>query len=808
MFLLSWQSIFKIPDVAISTLFKFLKMMFSSLAEILKSENLMEISKNFPDTLSKALKVNYISRENFQKYVTCQQCHCTYPHEISVSRVQETDGIVRCTFVQFPRHPQRRMRSPCQSPLVKIIKTTSGRRILRPIKVFCYKSITESIGEMVQKPGMLDLFNHWKSRTIPNGIMADLYDGMVWQSFLSVDGKDLLNSRYGIGLLISVDWFQPYKHVQYSVGTIYLVVLNLPRRLRYRRENMIVVGIIPGPSEPSLHINSFLEPLVVDLLKLWKGVEIETSEGRHQFFGVLLCNSSDIPACRKVGGFVGHAAAKGCSRCLKSFVSPSHTFGDKLDYSYSGFNPDSWPQRTVNEHRIQGMSWKHATTLAERTKIEQEFGMRFTELLRLPYFDTVRYSVVDPMYNILLGTPKLMIKIWKEKGYLSSAHFEKIQSQCNGFTVPSDIGRIPYKIASGFASFTADQWKNWTLIYSLVALKNILPFTDYTCWKMYVEACSLVCSKAISLDAVNRCNDLLVSFCTGFQRLYGAEKCTPNMHLHCHIKECLVDYGPGCNFWLFACERMNGFLGSVPTNHHSIEIQLMRKLASTQQSYDLLSVYDDISVKQLLDSFEVVKGSLKYEVLPDLPITTISTANVEFVANICKLLQPVREACLCSAELECVDVVLRAIFGSTHLRTLMLHKSSHAVHFCDLLYGSLNSIHGKSALVYVKTDSGASVPAFVKKYITVTALLKEETNSRAVNVTLACINWLQPHQHKDWYGAPVEVWRVFNPSPHTDAYIPITNVLCRCAYVTETVTFGRVEETVTIVMPTNNFSGL
>ena len=89
-----------------------------------------------------------------------------------------------------------------------------------------------------------------------------------------------------------------------------------------------------------------------------------------------------------------------------------------------------------------------------------------------------------------------------------------------------------------------------------------------------------------------------------------------------------------------------------------------------------------------------------------------------------------------------------------------------------------------------------------------TALLKEETNSRAVNVTLACINWLQPHQHKDWYGAPVEVWRVFNPSPHTDAYIPITNVLCRCAYVTETVTFGHVEETVTIVIPTNNFSGL
>ena len=90
-------------------------------------------------------------------------------------------------------------------------------------------------------------------------------------------------SRYGIGLLISVDWFQPFKHVQYSVGVISLVILNLPRCLRYRRGNLIIVGIIPGPNEPSLHINAFLEPLVIELIKLWKGVEIETNEGRQKF---------------------------------------------------------------------------------------------------------------------------------------------------------------------------------------------------------------------------------------------------------------------------------------------------------------------------------------------------------------------------------------------------------------------------------------------------------------------------------------------------------------------------------------------
>ena len=82
---------------------------------------------------------------------------------------------------------------------------------------------------------MLSLLNHLKTRSIPTGMMADVYDGAVWRSFLTIDGEEFLSSRYAVGLLINVDWFQPYKHVQYSVGAIYLAVLNFPRRLRYRQ---------------------------------------------------------------------------------------------------------------------------------------------------------------------------------------------------------------------------------------------------------------------------------------------------------------------------------------------------------------------------------------------------------------------------------------------------------------------------------------------------------------------------------------------------------------------------------------------
>lgn len=54
------------------------------------------------------------------------------------------------------------------------------------------------------------------------------------------------------------------------------------------------------------------------------------------------------------------------------------------------------------------------------------------------------------------------------------------------------------------------------------------------------------------------------------------------MHLHCHLRECIEDYGPVYSFWCFAFERYNGVLGSTITNNRSVEIQLMRKFISEQ----------------------------------------------------------------------------------------------------------------------------------------------------------------------------------------------------------------------------------
>ena len=140
-----------------------------------------------------------------------------------------------------------------------------------------------------------------------------------WQCF---NGTPFLAQPNNYAFMLNVDWFQPFKHSVYSVGVIYMVLLNLPRKERYKEENVIIVGVIPGPHEPKLNINTYLQPLVAELNLLWhEGIQVRPHGSRTArcFRAALLCIACDIPALRKVCGFLGCTAHRGCSKCKRFF---------------------------------------------------------------------------------------------------------------------------------------------------------------------------------------------------------------------------------------------------------------------------------------------------------------------------------------------------------------------------------------------------------------------------------------------------------------------------------------------------------
>ena len=71
-------------------------------------------------------------------------------------------------------------------------------------------------------------YEKWRTRSVPDGYLCDVYDGLIWRKFNSAEGANFLSSPSCWLLTLNVDWFEPFECGVYSVGAIYLSIQNLP----------------------------------------------------------------------------------------------------------------------------------------------------------------------------------------------------------------------------------------------------------------------------------------------------------------------------------------------------------------------------------------------------------------------------------------------------------------------------------------------------------------------------------------------------------------------------------------------------
>ena len=116
---------------------------------------------------------------------------------------------------------------------------------------------------------------------------------------------------------------------------------------------------------------------------------------------LLLGLSADMPALRKVAQFLGHKADLGCSCCTFRAEREPGKQGASGKMSYCTWSYAS--QRTKAQTLIQAKEYQSAKSLTQAQSIQRKIGVKYSELLRLPYFDIVRMTITDPMHTFLLG---------------------------------------------------------------------------------------------------------------------------------------------------------------------------------------------------------------------------------------------------------------------------------------------------------------------------------------------------------------------------------------------------------------------
>ena len=118
-------------------------------------------------------------------------------------------------------------------------------------------------------------------------------------------------------------------------------------------------------------------------------------------------------------------------------------------------------------------------------------------------------------------------------------------------------------------------------------------------------------------------------------------------------------------------------------------------------------------------------------------------------------------------------------------------------------------------LVYIRVRRGTSEetlkPGFILKYLKLNIVLgmsQSDESSELCIVYFAAVHFLDEHPHKNWFGPPVEVWRKVH-NPQVNAFVPIRDIVCRCAYIITKVKFNHhLLEDITTVIPINYFTRL
>lgn len=442
---------FSISDKAIGLLLKFIFTLFKVLGILVSSNVVKSIAAQMPGSLYLLKNYNLESKEQqFISYVTCPSCYSLYKYNDCLG-VDETGDLSpkRCTFVKFPDHPQRNRRLPCNTPLLKKVNMSGGKVKYVPRYSYSYQPIKQSLQRLLYRAGFSEQLEHWRTRKSTEGFLSDIYDGQVWKDFASPKFSNFLLSKRSYGLMLNFDFFQPYKHTTDSYGVFYMTLLNLPRDVRFKEENVLLVGIIPAFEHEPTSLNTFMKPLVAELKEFWcPGVKLFTAESprfKLTFKLALMCVACDVPAARKICGFMGHSANKGCSRCFKSFPGG---FNDPKDYS--GFNRELWPPRDLLDHKKTCKQLLKCKSQNAMTSMGSQSGIKYSVLIELPYFNPIRFTIVDPMHNLFLGTAKHVMKVWTEKDIITKDNMKVIQDRVDSIKVPSDIGRIRRKIASSF----------------------------------------------------------------------------------------------------------------------------------------------------------------------------------------------------------------------------------------------------------------------------------------------------------------------------------------------------------------------
>lgn len=314
------------------------------------------------------------------------------------------------------------------------------------------------------------------------------------------------NQDVALGFL--TDGFTPFKRSKQTCWPLLLINFNLPPDVRFQKEHLICVGVIPGPHKPK-DPDSFMWPMVEELLTLMAGAPTLDAQAQAMVSlrAFLILCGGDIPAVSMIMNIKGHNGFSPCRMCKILGVdvpnSKSTVYYCPLDRSRhpkvqngsrepSRYDPRNLPMRTHAEFLQQAQEVQMSATRALEKKLGRLYGIKGTSILAsihsISFPSSFPYDFMHLIYENLIPN---LVMLWtgefkglnegSEQYRLDSTVWEAIGKATaeSGETIPSAYGPRVRNVKEDRAYLTADMWSFWSLYLGPVLLHRKFKHPKY-----------------------------------------------------------------------------------------------------------------------------------------------------------------------------------------------------------------------------------------------------------------------------------------------------------------------------------------
>ncbi|XP_062554341.1 uncharacterized protein LOC134219583 [Armigeres subalbatus] len=211
---------------------------------------------------------------------------------------------------------------------------------------------------------------------------------------------------------------------------IFLTINNLPPRIRFDKNNLLLAAIWLSKGEPNIPL--FFKEFCKEIIELSNGINI----GSEVYKVVVVQNCLDSVARPKLQNSTQFNGKFGCSLC---FHEGKIVLGNQLRYPYKNSRC-----RNHSETRRQMIE-------AHKTGKPINGIKGLSVFLSIPYFDIVAGFPPDYMHSVLLGVVR---QIWElctasanhAKPYYVGQKLKEVEYRIINIKVPSSFSRYPGKI--------------------------------------------------------------------------------------------------------------------------------------------------------------------------------------------------------------------------------------------------------------------------------------------------------------------------------------------------------------------------